>query len=101
MMSLKPSKHTCCRLLLRNATGSFLLVGNGNLIKDLVRIVRVKTLTNVEMFEGIPKSLIPKLLAMADAGFIGAKDKPIYRSGTSANKIVDYMMAELPVISGI
>ena len=87
--------------LLKNHPVSFLLVGNGNLRENLKRIVRRKGLDNVEMFKGIPKGLIPNLLSKVDIGFIGAKNRPIYRHGISPNKIVDYMMAEIPVICAI
>ncbi len=87
--------------LLKNHPVSFLLVGNGNLRENLKSIVRRKQLHNVAMFKGIPKGLIPNLLSKVDIGFIGAKDRPIYRHGISPNKIVDYMMAEIPVICAI
>jgi glycosyltransferase involved in cell wall biosynthesis len=87
--------------LLQNKRFSFLLVGNGNIRVDLERMIKVRELGNIAMFKGIPKGLIPTMLRMVDVGFIGAKDRPIYRHGISPNKIVDYMMAEIPIICAI
>jgi glycosyltransferase involved in cell wall biosynthesis len=87
--------------LLKDEPVSFLLVGEGNHKANLRSTLKKLDLKNVVMHEGISKVLIPELLAHVDVGFIGAKDKPIYDHGISPNKIVDYMMAELPVICAI
>jgi glycosyltransferase involved in cell wall biosynthesis len=87
--------------LLRNENISFLLVGEGHLKSELKDLVETKKLDNISMCESIPKSFMPKLLRSVDVGFIGAKNRPIYKHGISPNKIADYMMAEIPVISAI
>lgn len=87
--------------ILKNKPISFILVGDGNIKIDLEKLVESKCLNNIAMFKGISKNLIPKLLHMVDIGFIGAKDRPIYKHGISPNKIADYMMAQLPIICAI
>ncbi len=87
--------------LLRNEAISFLMVGGGHLKLELEELVATKKLDNISMCESIPKLAIPKLLALVDVGFIGAKKRPIYKHGISPNKIADYMMAEIPVICAI
>lgn len=87
--------------LLKDEPVSFLLIGEGNHKVNLRSTLKQMNLDNVVMHDGISKVLIPKLLAGVDVGFIGAKDMPIYAHGISPNKIVDYMMAGIPVISAI
>lgn len=87
--------------LLRDKPVSFLLVGEGNHKLNLHSEIKQMNLHNVVMHKGISKVLIPELLSSIDIGFIGAKKTPIYSHGISSNKIVDYMMAGVPIICAI
>lgn len=80
---------------------SFFLVGNGHERERLLFRVKNENLHNVKMFDAIPKSQIPTFLKKIDVGYLGAPKSPIYRFGVSPNKMIDYMMAEIPIIYSI
>jgi glycosyltransferase involved in cell wall biosynthesis len=88
--------------LLRNARVRFVLVGDGHERARLQRRVREEGLDPVvAMFAPIAKAQIPALLARADAAYLGAPRVSIYRFGVSPNKMIDYMMAGVPIICAI
>ena len=58
-------------------------------------------LSNVAMFAPIPKAQIPALLREADIAYIGWKRQPLYRFGIAPNKLMDYMMAGVPVLHSV
>jgi len=87
--------------LLRDATLSFVLVGDGHEKERLARRVRDERLTNVAMFAPIPKAQIPRLLAAFDIAYIGWQRVPIYRFGIAPNKLMDYMMARRAVLHSV
>ena len=49
----------------------------------------------------IPKAQIPSFLAAVDIAFIGWQRVPIYRFGIAPNKLMDYMMAGVPVLHSV
>jgi glycosyltransferase involved in cell wall biosynthesis len=80
---------------------AFALVGDGHEKLRLRRRVMQEKLTNVWMFDPIPKKQIPFLLSQFDAAYLGAPRSPLYRFGVSPNKLLDYMMAGVPVVYAI
>lgn len=86
---------------MRSKPVRFILVGDGHERQRLVERVRIEQLTNVQMFEPISKAQIPSLLAGCDMAYLGAPNHPLYRFGVSPNKMLDYMMAGVPILYAI
>lgn len=86
---------------LRDEPFAFVLVGDGHDKSRLAARVASEGLTNVAMFAPIPKAQIPTLLAQADIAYIGWKRQPLYRFGIAPNKLMDYMMAGVPVLHSV
>ncbi len=87
--------------LLQDQPLSFVLVGGGHLREQLEARVRDEGLAHVAMFPAIPKAQIPSLLKGMDIAYIGWQRTPIYRFGIAPNKLMDYMMAQRPVLHSV
>jgi glycosyltransferase involved in cell wall biosynthesis len=87
--------------LMSGSAMSFVLVGDGHERPRLVRRVAEEGLHNVAMFPPVPKAQIPSLLAAADIAYIGWKRQPLYRFGIAPNKLMDYMMAGIPILHSV
>ena len=74
------------------------LVGGGMEKRRLAERVRMELLQHVRMFEPIPKPQVPSFLREIDIAYIGWKRQAIYRFGIAPNKLMDYMMAGVPVL---
>ena len=48
-----------------------------------------------------PRAQIPSLLGAVDIAYIGWQRVPIYRFGIAPNKLMDYMMAGVPVLHSV
>ncbi|WP_341890086.1 glycosyltransferase family 4 protein [Variovorax sp. YR752] len=86
---------------LRDEPFAFVLVGDGHEKLRLAGRAADEGLENVAMFAPIAKSQIPTLLAQADIAYIGWKRQPLYRFGIAPNKLMDYMMAGVPVLHSV
>lgn len=87
--------------LLRNEKLSFILVGDGHERTRLQSRCQDEALSNVQMFAPVPKAQIPSLLKMVDIGYIGWRRETLYRFGIAPNKLMDYMMANLPILHSV
>ena len=87
--------------LLKDEPISLVMVGSGHEKARLAERVRAEGLTNVAMFDPIPKAQIPALLARLDIAYIGWQRTPIYRFGIAPNKLMDYMMAGRAVLHSV
>lgn len=87
--------------LLRGRPVSFVLVGQGPERDELMKATETRGLDNVKFLPSVPRAAIPQLLSQFDAGYLGWRRQPLYRFGISPNKLVDYMMAGLPVIHSV
>jgi glycosyltransferase involved in cell wall biosynthesis len=87
--------------LLVNEPVSFVVVGDGHLKQTLLAQTISEGLQNIRWFDPVEKSSIPALLGRFDAAYLGAPRSPIYRFGVSPNKMIDYMMANVPVLYAI
>lgn len=87
--------------LMAGSPMSFVLVGDGHERQRLARRVADEGLRNVAMFPPVPKAQIPGLLAAADVAYIGWKRQPLYRFGIAPNKLMDYMMAGVPILHSV
>ena len=87
--------------LLRDRRVAFVLVGQGPDRDRLMEEARARGLDNVKFLPSVPRAAIPQLLAQFDAGYLGWRRQPLYRFGISPNKLIDYMMAGLPVVHSV
>ena len=87
--------------LIKDEPISIVMVGGGHEKARLASRVSVEGLTNVTMFDPIPKAQIPSLLARLDIAYIGWQRTPIYRFGIAPNKLMDYMMARRAVLHSV
>jgi glycosyltransferase involved in cell wall biosynthesis len=87
--------------LLRGRPVTFVLVGQGPDRERLIEEANAAGLDNVEFLPTVPRAAVPQLLAHFDAGYLGWRRQPLYRFGISPNKLIDYMMAGLPVVHSV
>jgi glycosyltransferase involved in cell wall biosynthesis len=87
--------------LLSGAPVDFVLVGQGPEKDPLMRRTAQLGLRNIHFLPPVPKEAIPALLDAMDALYIGLQKQPLFRFGVSPNKLIDYMMAGVPVIQAI
>ena len=87
--------------LCRDLPVTFLLIGNGAEKISLQARCTSLGLSNVVFLDQVPKSTIPALLRQMDILYIGLQRQSLFRFGISPNKLMDYMMAERPVICAI
>jgi hypothetical protein len=85
-------------LLLSTAGVSFLIAGDGPRTNTLREHAAELGLDNFHMLGRLPKSAIQKFLAQTDALAIILRNSPLYRFGTSLNKLFDYMLAAKPIL---
>ena len=88
-------------VLLRHEPLAFVLVGEGLERERLQRRIARENLPNVKWVPAVPKAQIPTLLAGFDIAYIGWQRASIYRFGIAPNKLMDYMMASLPVLHSV
>ena len=87
--------------LLRGVALQFVLVGDGHERARLARRVADEQLQHVTLLPPVPKAQIPSLLGAIDIAYIGWQQVPIYRFGIAPNKLMDYMMAGVPVLHSV
>ena len=85
-------------LLLSTAGVSFLIAGDGPRTNTLRERAAELELDNFHMLGRLPKSAVQKFLAQTDALAIILRNSPLYRFGTSLNKLFDYMLAAKPIL---
>jgi glycosyltransferase involved in cell wall biosynthesis len=79
----------------------WLLVGEGRNRKELEQLTREKGLEQVVLFPGrFPASVIPSLIARADATLLTLKKEPIFAI-TVPNRLQSYMACGKPIIASI
>lgn len=78
---------------------TILLVGQGRARAGLEARCAQLELKNVRFLGLVPKAQIQSVLAACDACVISTLDSPLYRFGTSPNKVFDYLYSGRPVIS--
>lgn len=87
--------------LLRDEPVAIVMVGDGHERERLVRRIAGERLTHVHWLPPIPKGQVPSFLAQVDLAYIGWQRVPIYRFGIAPNKLMDYMMAGVPVLHAV
>jgi glycosyltransferase involved in cell wall biosynthesis len=87
--------------IIKHKEVAVILVGNGSEKDSLKKSVENLALDGVYFFDFIEKKFVPRLLSLFDVGYIGWRKQPLYRFGISPNKIMDYMMAGLPILHSV
>ena len=80
---------------------SFVFVGDGSQKQELIEIVRANNQKNIYFLPRVSKSLIPVILSKFDILYAGGIKSILHGFGTSFNKIIDYMIAEKPIIFAV
>lgn len=79
----------------------YILVGNGNVKKELIEYAKSNNVTNVEFLDPVLKDNMDNVLQLLDICYISLKKQNLFNYGVSPNKLFDYMMAARPVIYAI
>ena len=81
---------------------AIVMVGDGHERARLQQRIRDEGLdATVQCLPPIPKAQIPSFLAAIDIAYIGWQRVPIYRFGIAPNKLMDYLMAGVPVLHAV
>jgi hypothetical protein len=84
-----------------NQNIAFVLVGDGSCKNELIEITRAYNQKNIYFLPPVSKSQIPALLSQFDILYAGGVRSILHSYGTSFNKIIDYMLAEKPIIFAV
>ena len=85
--------------LCKNKQVVLLLIGKGPHLASMERQVRESDLKDrVDILPPVSKLHIQALLRQVDLGFIGLKDRSMFRFGVSPTKVNDYFLAKIPVL---
>lgn len=87
--------------LLQENPVTLVLVGEGSEKKILQQKKICAGLKNIVFLPPVQRAAIPKLLATMDVFYIGLQKKNVFCFGVSPNKLIDYMMANKPVLYAI
>lgn len=79
----------------------YILVGNGPERERLALRIQAENISNITLLPAIPKITIPAFLRTIDIAYIGLLPEPLFRFGISPNKLMDYMVAGVPIIMAI
>ena len=75
---------------------AFVIVGDGIELEHLKSKYRKSN--NIYFIPPIPKNQIQSMLSLFDVCYLGWKKQNIYKYGTSANKLYDYMYSGKPIL---
>jgi len=77
---------------------AIILVGKGPRRTEFDAFVASEALSNVYIFDAVPKAEIIPITQAFDLAFGGGVNRKIHRYGISPNKIFDYMLSETPIL---
>ncbi|MDA9005909.1 glycosyltransferase family 4 protein [Amylibacter sp.] len=72
----------------------FVFIGNG----PLDEVLRAGAAKNVSIYNRISHAQLEKILPICDIAYLGVPDSELYHYGVSPNKLIDYMLARLPIV---
>lgn len=74
------------------------LIGKGPRRDEFDEFVAVHGLSNVHIFDAVPKAEIIPITKAFDLAFCGGVSRGVHHYGISPNKVFDYMMSETPIL---
>lgn len=77
---------------------AYLLVGGGNLRSHIREVIKKNSLSNIVLLDSIPKRQVPSMLSSFDVCYAGMNKSPLYRYGTSLNKLPEYLISGKPLV---
>ncbi len=83
--------------IINNKDIYFVIVGNGQEKENLK--TKYRNIENILFIDAISKRQVQSMLSLFDICFLGWNIKEIYKYGTSANKIFDYMYSSKPILN--
>lgn len=85
-----------CAALMRDAPVHFLFVGEGDLRARYIE--QTRDLPNVSFTGPVPKAQVQAVVERCDIAYFSTFPSPVWRYGMSLNKVIDYMLAERPIL---
>ncbi|MBV35109.1 MAG: glycosyltransferase WbuB [Rickettsiales bacterium] len=79
----------------------FNVVGLGQRMEEIRRMVKLRGLDNFHFWPPVKKSQVQSVLTLSDVCYIGLTKDPLFRYGVSPNKLFDYLFASRPIIYAI
>lgn len=83
-------------LYISNENIVFVLIGDG---QEKEKLAQKYIHTNIVLINSISKKQVQSALELFDICFLGWKNEELYKYGTSANKIFDYMYSGKPILN--
>ncbi len=80
---------------------AYVLVGKGPQKEELVAMARAKGLSQVHFLPPVEKRMIPKIVQQFDICYEGGVHSFLHQYGTSANKVIDYMLSGKPIVKSV
>ena len=84
-----------------NKSLHFVLVGKGPELPVYEHIIEQNNLENVTILPPVQKSMIPAIDSHFDICYLGGVHSPLHKYGTSANKMIDYMLCGKPIVYAV
>lgn len=80
---------------------AYVLVGKGPQKEELIQLVKKYGLQNFHFLPPVDKKAIPPIIKEFDICYEGGIHSILHRYGTSANKMIDYMLSGKPIIKSV
>lgn len=88
--------------LLKDRTAiAYVMVGKGPQKEDLIHLAERYGLDNFHFLPPVEKNSIPKVVQQFDICYEGGVHSFLHKYGTSANKMIDYMLAGKPIVKSV
>lgn len=80
---------------------AYVLVGKGPQKQELIDLAKKYQLDNFYFLPPVDKKVIPLIVSQFDICYEGGVHSILHQYGTSANKMIDYMLAGKPIIKSV
>ncbi len=88
--------------LLKDRTDiAFVMVGKGPQKEELMHLAESYNLKDFYFLPPVEKTYIPKIVLQFDICYEGGVHSFLHKYGTSANKMIDYMLAGKPIVKSV
>lgn len=89
------------KLLKHRSDLAYVMVGKGPQKDELIKLAESYGLTSFYFLPPVEKSCIPKMVQQFDICYEGGVHSFLHKYGTSANKMIDYMLAGKPIVKSV